>query len=79
MKFEWDPRKAEINLRKRGVSFDEAGSVFLDRLALSGPDPQNIQSANRGTLPLECHVWAVCSLFRIRTGLAQFESSPPAV
>lgn len=41
MKFEWDPRKAEINLRKHGVSFDEAASVFLDRLALSGPDPEH--------------------------------------
>jgi hypothetical protein len=41
MKFEWDARKAEINLRKHGVSFDEAGSVFLDRLALSGPDPEH--------------------------------------
>jgi uncharacterized DUF497 family protein len=41
MKFEWDPRKAEINLRKHGVSFDEAASVFLDRLALSGPDPDH--------------------------------------
>jgi uncharacterized DUF497 family protein len=41
MKFEWDPRKAEINLRKHGVSFDEAASVFLDCLALSGPDPDH--------------------------------------
>lgn len=41
MKFEWDPRKAETNLRKHGVSFDEAGSVFLDHLALSGPDPEH--------------------------------------
>lgn len=41
MKFEWDPRKAEINLRKHGVSFDEAGSVFLDRLAITGPDPDH--------------------------------------
>ncbi len=41
IKFEWDPRKAEINLHKHGVSFDEAASVFLDRLALSGPDPDH--------------------------------------
>ena len=41
MKFEWDPRKAESNLRKHGVSFDEAASAFLDRLALSGPDPEH--------------------------------------
>ena len=41
MKFEWDSRKAEINLRKHGVSFDEAASIFLDSLALSGPDPDH--------------------------------------
>ena len=41
MKFEWDTAKAASNLRKHGVSFDEAGSVFLDRLAVSGPDPDH--------------------------------------
>lgn len=47
MKFEWDPRKAETNLRKHDVSFDEAGSVFLDRLALSGPDPEHSVGESR--------------------------------
>ena len=47
MNFEWDPRKAEINLRKHGVSFDEAGSVFLDHLALSGPDPEHSVGESR--------------------------------
>ena len=41
MKFEWDAAKAASNIRKHGVSFDEAGSVFLDRLAVSGPDPDH--------------------------------------
>ena len=41
MKFEWDPPKAAANIRKHRVSFDEAASVFLDRLAVSGPDPDN--------------------------------------
>ena len=41
MKFEWDTAKAASNIRKHGVSFDEAGSVFLDRLAVSGPDPDH--------------------------------------
>jgi len=41
MKFEWDPKKANANLRKHGVSFDEAVSVFLDPLAASGPDPDH--------------------------------------
>lgn len=41
MSFEWDAAKAAANLSKHGVSFDEAGSVFLDRLAVSGPDPDH--------------------------------------
>lgn len=41
MHFEWDEHKAASNLRKHGVSFDEAGSVFLDPLAVSGPDPDH--------------------------------------
>ena len=47
MRFEWDPRKAASNLRKHGVSFDEAGSVFLDPLAVSGPDPDHSVGESR--------------------------------
>jgi uncharacterized DUF497 family protein len=36
--FEWDPREAEANAAKHGVSFEEAISVFLDSNALDGPD-----------------------------------------
>lgn len=32
--FEWDPRKAESNARKHGVTFDEASTAFGDPLAL---------------------------------------------
>jgi len=28
--FEWDPAKAELNMEKHGVAFDEACSVFQD-------------------------------------------------
>ncbi len=31
--FEWDHRKAKSNVRKHGVSFDEAVAVFNDPLA----------------------------------------------
>ena len=30
MRFEWDPRKAQSNKRKHGVSFEEAATCFLD-------------------------------------------------
>jgi hypothetical protein len=33
VRFEWDKGKAEGNLKKHGVSFDEASSVFNDPLA----------------------------------------------
>jgi uncharacterized protein len=36
--FEWDPRKADANLRKHKVDFADAVSVFSDPLALTIPD-----------------------------------------
>ena len=39
--FSWDPEKADANLRKHRVSFDEAITVFDDPLAISGEDPEH--------------------------------------
>ena len=47
MDFEWDPNKAEINLRKHGVSFAEAGTVFGDELAITVPNPDHSDDENR--------------------------------
>jgi uncharacterized protein len=41
VRFEWNIRKAAANLRKHGVSFDEAASVFLDPLSATGDDPDH--------------------------------------
>ena len=41
MIYEWDPKKAKANLRRHGVSFDEAASVLLDPLAVTFPDPDH--------------------------------------
>ncbi len=38
VRFTWDARKATANLRKHGVSFEEAASVFADPLALAVED-----------------------------------------
>lgn len=40
-RFEWDPRKANANLAKHGVSFEEAASVFNDPLAYTFADPDH--------------------------------------
>lgn len=41
MRFEWDREKADSNLRKHGVSFEEAVSVFYDAFATTFPDPDH--------------------------------------
>ena len=47
MIFEWNSRKAEANLRKHGVSFTEAGTVFGDDLAITVPDPDHSMDEDR--------------------------------
>lgn len=39
LKFEWDENKNLINIKKHGVSFDEASTVFYDEDALVIDDP----------------------------------------
>ena len=38
MNYEWDPVKARINLRKHGIDFADAATVFSDDYALTIPD-----------------------------------------
>jgi uncharacterized DUF497 family protein len=45
--FEWDPRKAQANADKHGVSFDDAVTLFLDTDALDGPDLQHSTKESR--------------------------------
>lgn len=46
-RFEWDPVKASANLRKHGVSFEEAITVFGDPLSLLGADPDHSADEER--------------------------------
>ena len=47
MEFEWDPKKAAANLRKHGVTFQEATTVFGDPLALTFQDPDHSEDEER--------------------------------
>ena len=47
LEFQWDPDKARTNLRKHGVSFEEASTVFADPLALTIPDPDHSEDEER--------------------------------
>ena len=48
--FEWDPAKAIANIRKHGVTFEEARSVFLDERALIIADPDHSATEDRFVL-----------------------------
>ena len=48
--FDWDPDKAESSLRKHGVSFEEASTVFGDTLALLMTDPDHSAEEERYVL-----------------------------
>jgi uncharacterized DUF497 family protein len=38
IRFEWDPTKAEVNLKKHRVSFESAARIFADPYALAVQD-----------------------------------------
>lgn len=47
IRFQWDPRKAAANLRKHGVSFTEAESVFADEHGRLLDDPTHSDVEDR--------------------------------
>jgi len=50
VRFEWDARKAKANLRKHGVSFDEARTVFDDPNASLSFDYEHADAEDRFVL-----------------------------
>jgi uncharacterized DUF497 family protein len=47
MMFEWDPVKAQLNLRKHRVSFAEAATALLDPLSKTAVDPYHSVAERR--------------------------------
>ena len=65
-RFEWDLLKAHVNLRKHGVTFERASTVFLDPSAMSLFDEDSSQVEERwitlgldrsGILLVVCHAY----------------------
>ena len=50
LRFDWEPAKPSLNLRRHGVTFSEAASVFLDEHAILIDDPDHSASENRFVL-----------------------------
>ncbi|MEO9944778.1 BrnT family toxin [Paraglaciecola sp.] len=47
VKFEWNTAKAALNIKKHGVSFEEAKSVFFDEFAVQFFDQDNSKTEDR--------------------------------
>lgn len=50
VKLEWDPNKAAVNMRRHGVPFEEASTVFGDPLARTFADPDHSDSTEEREL-----------------------------
>ncbi len=47
LEFEWNPVKADLNLKNHEVSFDEATTVFRDTFSITITDPDHSDSEDR--------------------------------
>jgi len=57
--FEWEPNKAANNIKKHGITFDEASSVFGDLLSLTINDPLHSAGEERLILIGMSHIKTV--------------------
>jgi len=68
LKFEWDKKKEKANLKKHGVSFEEARTAFYDELAIQFFDPDHSDDEDRFILlgtSYKLNTLVVCHCFRV--------------
>lgn len=79
--FDWNDRKAEANLRKHGVSFVEASTVFEDDAALFMADPDHSQSEDRFLIlgaSVRSRILIVAHCYRSEEGIIRIISARKA-
>ena len=67
LSFEWDKKKERINIRKHGISFEEARTVFYDEKAIQFFDPYYSEDEDRFLLlgiSSKLRILIVCHCFR---------------
>jgi uncharacterized protein len=80
-RFEWDEKKSRTNLRKHGVSFAEAQTVFLDENALLIDDPAHSSDEDRFVLlgiSANLRLLVVCHAYRRRGDVIRIISARKA-
>ena len=67
LKFEWDIKKDKANVKKHGVSFNEARTAFYDEHAIIYHDPDHSEDEDRFILlgtSYRFNTLVVCHCFR---------------
>jgi len=67
LRFEWDKRKEKANIKKHGISFDEARTAFYDENAIQFFDPDHSDDEDRFILlgmSFKLRVLVVCHCFQ---------------
>lgn len=81
LRFEWDPKKAMANLRKHGVSFEDAQTVFVDEKAKLIDDPDHSGDEERFVLlglSSSLRLLVVCHCYRGQDHLIRIISARKA-
>ncbi|MDY6324383.1 MAG: BrnT family toxin [Catonella sp.] len=67
LSFEWDDNKNKINIKKHGISFEEARTVFFDDYAILFDDPEHSDTEDRFLLIVmsdTANICIVCHCYR---------------
>ena len=78
---EWNTEKAEQNLRKHHVSFQEAASAFFDERGRIIPDPDHSDDEERYVffgMSRKLRILVVCHCYRNASGLIRIISARKA-
>jgi len=81
LRFTWDPAKAEANLRKHGVSFTEAQTVFYDENAVEFYDDEHSDWEDRFLLlgiSSQLRLLIICHCYRADDGVIHLISARKA-
>ncbi|MEK7437125.1 MAG: BrnT family toxin [Pseudomonadota bacterium] len=82
LRFEWDDRKAATNLKKHGVSFEEAKTVFFDEHARLIDDPDHSEDEERFVLlgmSSALRLLLVCHCYRSKGNVIRIISARKAI
>ncbi|MCL2122492.1 MAG: BrnT family toxin [Desulfovibrionaceae bacterium] len=81
MQFDWDENKAAANVKKHGVSFEEAQTAFDDYNALLIPDPDHCDQEDRFVLlgfSAALRMLVVCHCYREKDEIIRIISARKA-